>query len=126
MNALKTITNRAKQLKKKNPGAKWINLVKKAGAEYRAKHKPKAKPKKVKALRKMRARVGLPASSDLMGRVTGGATVAQHVAAIKSKLTGQIASLEVQKFKAITTGRKRSVKKIAKKIQAKKREYRRY
>lgn len=34
--ALKKIRARAKQLKKKSPGAKYQNLMKKAGAEYRA------------------------------------------------------------------------------------------
>jgi len=34
--ALKKITTRAKQLQKQKPSAKWINLVKQAGKEYRA------------------------------------------------------------------------------------------
>jgi hypothetical protein len=36
MNALKKITDRARQLQKKHPNSKWISLVKKAGADYRA------------------------------------------------------------------------------------------
>lgn len=35
-NALKKISARAKQLQKKKPGAKWTNLIKEAGREYRA------------------------------------------------------------------------------------------
>lgn len=34
-NALKKITTRAKQLRKKHPNSKWTSLIKKAGAEYR-------------------------------------------------------------------------------------------
>lgn len=49
-NALKKITTRAKQLQKKHPNTKWVNLVKKAGADYRAGKLGKvgvaAKPKK--------------------------------------------------------------------------------
>lgn len=34
--ALQIITTRAKALKKSHPNTKWVNLVKKAGVEYRA------------------------------------------------------------------------------------------
>lgn len=36
MTALQQITARARQLKKKKPGAKWVNLVKQASKEYNA------------------------------------------------------------------------------------------
>lgn len=55
-NALKKITTRAKQLRKKSPGKSWKTVVKQAGAEYRAgKLKAKRKPAKKKVARKRKA-----------------------------------------------------------------------
>lgn len=63
MNALKKITDRARQLKKKHPGAKWTSLTKQASAEYRAgklgaatktKKSKARKPKKKKKVNRSR------------------------------------------------------------------------
>lgn len=51
--ALTKIINCARQLKKQKPGAKWTNLVKQAGAEYRA-GRLGAATKKVSAKKKFR------------------------------------------------------------------------
>jgi hypothetical protein len=50
-NALKKITTRAKQIRKKQPGKSWKSAVKQAGAEYRA-------GKKTPVRRKRKATVG--------------------------------------------------------------------
>lgn len=56
-NALSKITTRAKQIRKQHPGVSWKSAIKKAGAEYRGKAKPKkraagTKPKKQRAQNK--------------------------------------------------------------------------
>lgn len=48
-NHLQKITTRAKQLKKLHPNTSWINLVKKASAEYRSGSLGAKNPKKKKA-----------------------------------------------------------------------------
>lgn len=72
-NALKKITTRAKQLKKRNPGKKWKTLVKQAGAEYRSgklkttrKRKPAAKKRKPVRRKPARRRVS---SASAVGTV---------------------------------------------------------
>lgn len=66
--ALKKIRARAKQLKKKSPGAKFQNLMKKAGAEYRAgklKTKKRKAPKKKAAKRRSSKRRRISAVSKV-------------------------------------------------------------
>jgi hypothetical protein len=50
-NALKKITNRAKEIRRKQPGIAWKTAIKKAGAEYRGSAK-KGKPKAAGSKRK--------------------------------------------------------------------------
>jgi hypothetical protein len=51
-NALKKITTRAKQIRKKQPGKSWKSAVKQAGAEYRAGNKKPVRKKRAKAVGK--------------------------------------------------------------------------
>lgn len=90
--ALKKITTRAKQLKKKNPGKKWKTLVKQAGAEYRSgklkkKRKVarvgKVKSKKTKAPR--RRSVKRPAASKPIIRTRTLTVVKYRTRTVKAK-----------------------------------------
>ena|ERR1700679_927757 len=57
-NALKKITTRAKQIRKKQPGKSWKSAVKQAGAEYRAGKKAPARKRSGGGAKKRKARVG--------------------------------------------------------------------
>jgi adenylate kinase len=127
--ALSWITSEAKKMKKKQPGAKWANLVKKAGAAYRAKKKPAARKKvaKKKAAKKKVARkaVRRPGSvkvvtTNSVKRTVG--TVSGIMAQGKRMLIDKIGKLESKKFEAKGVMAKRKIQKeiTATKAQARK------
>ncbi len=135
-NALKKITTRAKQLQKKHPNSKWVSLVKKAGAEYRAgklgatvgarkkTHKKKAthKRRKVSGISK-RARALKVArkSHAIEGRALDslGAVKSQAKKIIGSKLAGALMRREM-------AGTKTAKRKAAKVVTGLKRDYKKF
>jgi hypothetical protein len=139
-NALKKITTRAKQLQKKHPNSKWVSLVKKAGAEYRAgklgaavgARKKKTARKKVTHKRRKisgvtkRARLIKTAkkSHAIEGRALEqlaslGAVKSQAKKIIGSKLAGALMRREM-------AGTKTAKRKAAKVVGALKRDYKKF
>jgi hypothetical protein len=129
--ALKKITTRAKQIYAK--GGTWKAAIKKAGAEYRGSKKKKpARKRRVSGTLsagasngvgrvKRRRKVSGIDSSFATAAFSGVKSTAHHIAAAKQTLAGEIGILEVKKFKAV---KKSDKNKIAKKIAAKKTQYR--
>lgn len=111
-NALKKITDRAKQIRKKNPGKKWATAVKEAGRDYRSgkisgiRSAPKKVGAKKKAVRSRRTSVGS------VGTASGGSLESQ----LKKKLTEQLGWMLVQVRTAKTVTQKRALNKKAAEI----------
>jgi len=89
-NALKKITTRAKQLRKKQPGISWKSAIKKAGAEYRT-----GKKSKYRQTGKSNIKADLQRSARLPGprKPRGGKKVTYHErrknrSDVPGKLTG--------------------------------------
>lgn len=137
-NALKWINREAKRLQKKSPGSSWANLTKAASANYRKTHKAKvsgAKKGKKPARRPVpiKNRKTVVSSSkqvttvgnvfDLVPQIGAAPSVAQLESRIRKKLLVDIGKLEALKFSAKKKSTKR---KIARRITAKKADYRRY
>lgn len=74
-NALKIITDRARQLQKKHPNAKWVSLTKKAGAEYRAGKLNKKTATKKRVKRSVKKRVAKKSTVRTKKRVVHDASI---------------------------------------------------
>ncbi len=112
--ALQKITTRAKQLKKSHPGTAWVNLVKKASAEYRGgglgKAKTKARrPAKQKKVRK--AAVRGPVTPAAVGGVSTASSVGFHKRQIKTGLEDKLATQVIRAFNATKKSDKRRINK---------------
>jgi hypothetical protein len=128
--ALKQITTRAKQLRKK--GGSWKAAIKKAGAEYRAKKKKPARRKKTahkkharKTTVKRRRRVsGIRSNADRVDRkrvnVTIG-SVSHHKSMAKKGIKDQIANKAGRRELVIKV---RERKKLTREIAKLKKDYR--
>jgi len=125
MSALTRIIAEAKRIRKRHPGLAWKTAVKQAGAKYRSgkisgsgsrkKVKKVAKRKKViRRVKKLHAAEGRAIKS--LG------SVASHLSAAKKKIESEIGWLEISKFK---TSKVSGRKKIQKRINKKKAQYRR-
>lgn len=141
-NALKKITDRARQLKRKHPNTAWVSLVKKAGAEYRSgslgatkkkstrqtgsSNRKKDKVWKAKAPGKRKSASGKTYyerrknRSDKPGSLTGVSTSSLK-SALKGKLVQSLGKQLLSKELATT---KRDKKSYAKKITEIKRDLR--
>jgi hypothetical protein len=110
-NALKKITDRAKQIRKKQPGKKWATAVKEAGRDYRAgKISGTKSPRKISGAKKKS-----PAKKRSIGSATpptGGSLEAQ----LKKKLTEQLGWMLVQVRTAKGVTQKRALNKKAAEI----------
>jgi hypothetical protein len=109
--ALKKITTRAKQIRKKHPGKAWKTAVKEAGREYREGGIGKVKRKKVGAVRKSTSKVRAKKSTKVRGTVGAVHTVAQHLSAAKAGLKEQLAWGLLARDQAKTKTAKRKVAK---------------
>jgi hypothetical protein len=129
--ALKKITTRAKQIRKKNPGISWKSAVKKAGAEYRGgkisgtKKKRKVSGTSTGGARNNRTSTGGARTSTTGNRTsTGGArtttirvgrvgalTTAGHLSAARSGLKEQLAWGLLARDQAKTKTAKRKIGK---------------
>lgn len=113
-NALKKITDRAKQIRKKNPGKKWATAVKEAGRDYRSGKisgtRSKSAPKKVGAKKKTAGTRRTFIGS--VGTVSGGSLESQ----LKKKLTEQLGWMLVQVRTEKTVTQKRALNKKAAEI----------
>lgn len=123
-NALKKITTRAKEIVRKSPGTKWINAVKKAGAEYRS-GKISGVKKKVGAKKNARKIQGTKKKTAPRRRSIGatpGATGGSLESQLKKQLTNQLGWMLVHVRTAKNVTQKRALNKkaaaITKKLRA--------
>lgn len=116
---LEKITTRAKQLRKKSPGKKWMTCVKEASREYRG---GKISGTKKKAGKKKKAVGSSRPASRHIGSIGDDATLAQAIASTKKKLEAQLGWMLVNQRMAKTKTLKRQyaskVADISKKLRA--------
>lgn len=122
--ALTWITNEAKRMKKQQPGAKWSNLVKRAGAAYRAKGKSKPKPKArvgKAPVKKRAAKAKVVTTRTASVKRTVG-SVSAVLSSARRMLIDKIGRLEARKFEAKKDADKKRIQKeiTATKLQARK------
>ncbi len=123
-NALKKITNRAKEIVRKSPGTKWVNAVKKAGAEYRSGKisgvKKKGVTKKARKISgaKKKTATRTRRSIGAVTPVTGGNLEGQLRHRLKEQLGWCLASRETAKTKTEKNKLSRKAVEIRKKLRA--------
>ena len=113
---LKKITTRAKAIRKKKPGIKWVTAVKQAGAEYRKKGKPRKKSAKKKRPARKTTRRRKKTVGARVGRVSGQPTVAQLKRAAKDLLEVRLGKNLVSIEKAKGVRAKKKLQKVKAKI----------
>ena len=118
---LKAITARAKKIYKAHPNMKWTSAIKEASRLLGKKKKVGATKKKKSAPRKKTIRKIKAYHAKEGAAIRSLGSVASHVSSAKKLIEHEIGRLEVQKFVA----KKKSHKnKIAKRIAAKKSQFR--
>src|SRR5262249_31840529 len=120
--ALKRIRQRAKQLQKKKPNAKWTNLIKEASREYRNGSLGAVRSAPVKKVGMFKKKN--PYHTDVKNKSEGaGLSISAAKHFIKKELEERLGRFEVRKYKATT---KRGKKMWGKEIQLVKSELRKY